>query len=60
MNNMNNMNNMNGREGQEGYERQQMTAQGEGIHHGVHVFFILQNPQNIDEVSKQSLGLTQS
>ena len=34
---------INGRERQEKYERQPTTAQGEDWHHGVHVFFILQN-----------------
>ena len=43
--NSNGMNDMNGREGQEVYEQQQTTAQREGRHHGVPVFF-----------SKQQLG----
>ena len=45
----NDMIDMNGMEEQEGYERQPTATQGEGKHHRVHVFFILQHPQNIDK-----------
>ena len=48
---------INGREGLEVYERQPPTTQGEGRHHGVWVFFILQNQQNMDKRYQSSCWL---
>ena len=45
-------NDMNGREGEGRYELQPTTTQGDYRQHEVHVFFILQNPKNIDKRSR--------
>ena len=50
------MKKINGREGQEAYERLPTTTPGNSRHHGVHVFFILQNLKNIDKSIKAAIG----